>query len=251
MSTKFILFISLLVYSFSISENIKGSDTSDHYSSHHLLDDEFDGLSNEEKFIFISAAKQLKTGKFDKFSHRGMLLYGPDQEGKKEMIEAMASASDSHVLRVKASELVSRYQGSGARAIKAIFDQAKILKANKGVLILIDKLQSLSPETTKNDRCDGLARENRNTLAQLRREYDNCERNKDPILVVATCDNLWKIDKGTRGRLTCIEFPYPNNMSLFEISKHDRLTRTQNNEENIRNSIRNKKCYSKAIKKKD
>lgn len=248
MSTKSIFFAILLICSLPISKNIKCSEPSDHYSSHHLVDNYFDGLSHEDKYFFLEAEKQLKNGKFDT---RGMLLYGPYEEGKNEMLEALEGSSDCHILKVKASELVNHYQGSGAHAIKTLFDRAKILKTNKGVIILVERLQNLSPNTTESASCGNLALENENTLSQLRCEYDRCQNNKYPILVVATCDNLLNVDKGTRDRLRCINFPYPSNMHNSEISEHELLNYAQSVTESIRKKIKNKKCHSKAIKRKN
>ena len=133
----------------------------------------------------------------------------------------MEHKSGCRTFRVTASELVGRYQGSGAEAIRSIFDRAKRVKANKGVMIVIDKLESLSPA---NYTDANLARENQNTLAQLRSEYDNCERNNEPIFIVATCNKLWLIDEGTRGRLDCIKFSFP---SVYEFFKNKLTPSTQ------------------------
>ncbi|HEB41603.1 MAG TPA: AAA family ATPase, partial [Candidatus Dependentiae bacterium] len=83
------------------------------------------------------------------------------KRGKNKMIAAMEHESGCRTFRVTASELVGRYQGSGAEAIRSIFDRAKRVKANKGVMIVIDKLESLSPA---NYTDANLARENQNTL---------------------------------------------------------------------------------------
>ncbi len=183
-----------------------------------LLDDVF----HPNKILFRDATKQLKSGKFRKSFRKGMLLYDPPGGGKNAMVEAMVNESDCHLFNIAASKLVNKYQGSGAEAIREIFAEAKAVEANKGVIILIDELQSLSPTTTDKDakllyKHEG--QDYNNSLAQIWTEYDDCSKNHDNILVVATCNKFEIIDKRIRDRFRCIEFSCPDRTGAYEILK--------------------------------
>ncbi|HEB41604.1 MAG TPA: hypothetical protein ENI08_01120 [Candidatus Dependentiae bacterium] len=113
MFAKSILFTSLLVGSFFIFVNVKNSEALDPDPDFRLVrvsvsvcsdplypesDSNFarvkksnpldpifaqDSILDSKKNFFVDAVKQLKAGEFDELSHRGMLLCGPYEEGKK------------------------------------------------------------------------------------------------------------------------------------------------------------------------
>ncbi|HEB42002.1 MAG TPA: AAA family ATPase, partial [Candidatus Dependentiae bacterium] len=70
---------------------------------------------------------------------------------KMRWYEAMVNESDCYLVSRSASGLVNYSQGSGAQAIKEIFAKAKAVEADRGVIVLIDELESLSPVTTDKD----------------------------------------------------------------------------------------------------
>jgi len=173
--------------------------------------------------LFESAAKQLKAGKFKNSFRRGMLFYGPPGVGKTEMVKALANESGCKFFKIPASQLVNKYQGSGATAITDIFAQAKAVKPNKGVIIFIDELESIAPKTTD----DGIqfsskyqGQDHSNALAQLWTEFDDCSESNSNILIVAASNKFNVIDKRIQDRFRCIEFSCPDQDSMYKILKN-------------------------------
>jgi len=185
-----------------------------------LLDDVF----HPDKMLFIETVEQLKLGKFSEEFSRGILLYGPPGVGKNEIVEAMVHESGCHIFGATASELVSRYQGSGSEAIKSIFAQARAVEPGRGVIVLIDELQSVTPVIS--DKNAPVAhtysgQDYDNTLTQLWIEYDRClKEGHDNIMIIATCNEFDRIDERIRGRFDCVEFSYPDKLGTIEILKN-------------------------------
>ena len=177
-------------------------------------------MVHQKMILFKAAAKQLEAGKFEEGFRRGMLLYGPPGSGKTTMVKAMANESNSCFFKISASKLVSKYQGSGAEAIREIFAKAKAVEAGKGVIVFVDELESLSPRTTDKDiklahRYAG--QDHTNSLTQIWTEYDDCSENHGNILIVAASNKFGVIDKRIRDRFRCIEFSCPDKDDAYKI----------------------------------
>ncbi len=185
-----------------------------------LLDDVF----HPDKEIFVETAEQLKTGKFSKEFSKGILLYGPPGVGKNEMVEAIIHESGCRIFTMDGSGLVSKYQGSGAGTIKLIFDQARAVEPGKGVIVLIDELQNVTPMTRDKNVQVAHTRSGQDyedAITQLWLEYDRCMKDgNDNIMIIATCNQFERIDERIRGRFDCIEFSYPDEQGTIEILKN-------------------------------
>ncbi len=233
MFAKPLLFTSLLVCSFSIFVSVKGSNSPDsdplrlvgqqkktisksQRTQHPLVKDVY----HPDPTIFSEIAKQLKAGKFYEDFLRGILLYGPPGVGKNEMIKAIVNESGCRIFIAKASSVVSGHQGSGAEAIESIFDQARAVERGKGVIVLVDELQSLTPVTSDKNvppAYNNSGLDHANALTQLWLEYDE---EHDNIMIIATCNQFDRIDERIRGRFNCIKFPYPDEPGTIEILKN-------------------------------
>ncbi len=176
-----------------------------------------------DKEFFVEATKQLKAGEFSRDFPKGVLFYGPPGVGKNEMINALVNESGCLIFSIGATELVGKFQGSGAAAIASIFNQAKTADFSKGVIVLVDELQSLTPLT--NDKKVQVAhtrsgQDYDNALTQLWLEYDRCLNNHNNIMIIGTCNEFHRIDERIRGRFECIEFFYPDEDGTYEILKN-------------------------------
>ena len=84
------------------------------------------GEAKEELMFFIDFLKNPK-----KFSAQGLkppkgvLLYGPPGTGKTLLAKAMAGESDVAFIPAVASAFVTKYQGSGPEAVRALFKRAR------------------------------------------------------------------------------------------------------------------------------
>jgi len=175
------------------------------------------------KAFFEEAAQQLKAGEFRREFPKGVLFYGPPGVGKNEMINALVNESGCHIFSIGATEFVNKYQGSGAGTVASIFNQAKTIDPNKGVIVLIDELQSLTPLTRDKEVQIAHTRSGQdydNALTQLWLEYDRCLNNHNNIMIIGTCNEFHRIDERVRGRFECIEFFYPDKQGTYEILKN-------------------------------
>ncbi len=179
-------------------EKLKKITVADFDTSYPLLRDVFHpGME-----LFESAAKQLKAGKFKDSFRRGMLFYGPPGVGKTTMVKALANEAHCKLFKISISQLGN--QEKGAKIITKTFAQAKKIKANKGVIIFIDGLESSAPEITN----------------LIRAEFDDCSEDHNNILTVITSSDFGAINKGFRDRFRCIEFSYPDQDNSYKILKN-------------------------------
>ena len=88
-----------------------------------------DYLRNPKKF----SAQGLKPPK-------GVLLYGPPGTGKTMLAKAMAGESDVAFLPAVASGFVTKYQGSGPEAVRALFQKARRYAP---AIVFIDELDAI------------------------------------------------------------------------------------------------------------
>jgi SpoVK/Ycf46/Vps4 family AAA+-type ATPase len=203
------------------SSNVETIAVNQNIKKYPLLKDIF----HPDKLIFIEAAKQLKAGKFRNTFLRGILIYGPPGVGKDAIVKAMVNESGCQIFSITASELVNKYQGSGAGGIKKIFDQARSIEPNKGVIVLIDELQSVAPVTTDKNVPIAHTRSGQdfdNVFTQFWAEFDRCinDENNNNLLLMATCNQFNRIDERIRERFNCIEFSYPDKKGTYEILKN-------------------------------
>lgn len=88
-----------------------------------------DYLKNPKKFM----AQGLRPPK-------GVLLYGPPGTGKTLLAKAMAGESDVAFLPAVASSFVTKYQGSGPEAVRALFERARRYAP---AIIFIDEIDAV------------------------------------------------------------------------------------------------------------
>lgn len=97
--------------------------------------------AKDELKFFIDYLKNPK-----KFSSRGLkppkgvLLYGPPGTGKTMLARAMAGESDVAFIPTAASSFVTKWQGSGPEAVRALFQRAR---RNAPAIVFIDEIDAI------------------------------------------------------------------------------------------------------------
>lgn len=122
---------------------------------------------------------------------KGILLYGPPGTGKTLVAKAAATEAGIPVIYASGSEFVELYVGLGAKRIRDLFNQARIL--NRPVMIFIDEIDAVG---FKRGGAHGMGsgnRETETTLNEILNQMDGFEEN-DKIIVVAATNLLDNLD---------------------------------------------------------
>lgn len=73
----------------------------------------------------------------------GVLLYGPPGCGKTMLAKAVANSCRANFIYVKGPELLSKYVGESEKAVRGLFERAKI---SSPCLIFFDEIDGLCPK---------------------------------------------------------------------------------------------------------
>ena len=122
---------------------------------------------------------------------KGILLYGPPGTGKTLVAKAAATEAGIPVIYASGSEFVELYVGLGAKRIRDLFNQARVL--NRPVMIFIDEIDAVG---FKRGGAHGMGsgnRETETTLNEILNQMDGFEEN-DKIIVVAATNLLDNLD---------------------------------------------------------
>lgn len=143
---------------------------------------------------------------------KGVLLYGAPGIGKTLIAKALANEAEVNFISVKGPELLSKWVGESAKAVREIFRKARTASP---CIIFFDETDAIAIKRSKSSG----SRVNEQVVAQLLTEMDGLEALKDVILIAATNrpDLLDPalLRSGRFGRH--IEIPMPNKASRIEI----------------------------------
>jgi len=146
----------------------------------------------------------------------GVLFYGPPGTGKTLLARAVANETNATFIKVVATELVQKFIGEGARAVREIFDLAKKKSPS---IIFIDEIDAIGAVRME-DATSGDHEVNR-TLMQLLSELDGFDQRGDVKFIAAT-NRADILDPALlrAGRFDRnIEFPMPNKIGREQIFK--------------------------------
>ena len=122
---------------------------------------------------------------------KGILMYGPPGTGKTLIAKASATEANIPVIYASGSEFVELYVGLGAKRIRDLFNQARMM--NRPVMIFIDEIDAVG---FKRGGAHGMGsgnRETETTLNEILNQMDGFEEN-DKIIVVAATNLLDNLD---------------------------------------------------------
>lgn len=110
-----------------------------------------------------------------------LLLYGPPGNGKTTLAQEIARTAHCEFVHIKASSLVTRYQGSGSENLQKELMRAfdKILQSDRPVVIFIDEIDAIA--AIGNDRVDYT-----NAAQELWQYLDTCKDDPRVFIICAT-----------------------------------------------------------------
>lgn len=103
-------------------------------------------LKTELDKLIVRPIKEPETcAKFNIKRQAGILLYGPPGCGKTMLAKAVANACKANFIYVKGPELLSKYVGDSEKAVRGLFERAKL---SSPCLIFFDEIDGLCPKRT-------------------------------------------------------------------------------------------------------
>ena len=110
----------------------------------------------------------------------GVLLYGPPGCGKTLLAKAIAQESGSNFISVKGPELLDKYVGESERAVRTVFDRARM---SSPCVVFFDELDSLCPKRGSDNGGGGVSER---VVNQLLTEMDGLNTRQSVFVVAAT-----------------------------------------------------------------
>lgn len=108
----------------------------------------------------------------------GVLLYGPPGCGKTLLAKAIANDVSASFISVKGPELLNKFVGESERAVRKVFERAKL---SAPCIIFFDELDALVPK-----RDDDGNSATKRVVNQLLTELDGLEERKGVFIIAAT-----------------------------------------------------------------
>jgi len=180
--------------------------------------DDIGGLEDAKQQLIETIEWPLKYPNFYNYMKskppKGILLFGSPGTGKTLLAKALANETDVNFISVKGPELISKWVGDSAKAVRKIFKKAKTAAP---CIIFFDEIDAIA---SKRSELTG-SRVVEQVVAQLLTEMDGLEELNNVILIAATNrpDMLDPalLRSGRFGRH--IEIPLPNELSRNKIFK--------------------------------
>ncbi|MFX0069717.1 MAG: CDC48 family AAA ATPase [Candidatus Hermodarchaeota archaeon] len=178
--------------------------------------DDVGGLEEAKQQLKEIIEWPLKYSKFYNYMKsrppNGILIFGLPGTGKTLMAKAVAHETETNFISIKGPELLSKWVGESAKAIREIFRKAR---SAAPCIIFFDEIDAIAAKRNDNSN----SRVNEQVVAQLLTEMDGLEELKDVVLLAATNrpDLLDPalLRSGRFGRH--VEVPLPNKKSRIEI----------------------------------
>jgi transitional endoplasmic reticulum ATPase len=178
--------------------------------------DDVGGLEDAKQQLREIIEWPLKYAKFYKYMKsrppNGILIFGLPGTGKTLLAKAVAHETEVNFISIKGPELLSKWVGESAKAIREIFRKAR---SAAPCIIFFDEIDAIA--TKRSDSSN--SRVNEQVVAQLLTEMDGLEELKDVVLLAATnrpdlLDSAL-LRSGRFGRH--VEVPLPNTNSRIQI----------------------------------
>lgn len=177
---------------------------------------ELEGLAGKQPQSLCDLAYRLSQALVDSTAYENAaLFYGPPGTGKTTLATAIAKKADAKLIKVFASEIVTKMQGGGAERIKKLFSTIQShLDNNEKVLLFIDEVDCISRERTVHKNEDHM-----NALMELNIKVTEYAHESRLVIIVATNKKEF-IDSALLSRFKQIEIPLPNYQACIAIFTH-------------------------------
>lgn len=128
---------------------------------------------------------------------QGVLLFGPPGTGKTQIVRALAEEADAKLICLSASDLVSKYQGESARAVKTVFEQARDHARIHGRCILfVDEVDSIGRQRTEDESAS-----QRQLKTELLRQLDGVNNTSNAgVVFIGATNSPMSLDSALRRR---------------------------------------------------
>ncbi|MFX1445287.1 MAG: CDC48 family AAA ATPase [Promethearchaeota archaeon] len=178
--------------------------------------DDVGGLEDAKQQLREIIEWPLKYSKFYNYMKsrppNGILLFGLPGTGKTLMAKAVAHETEVNFISIKGPELMSKWVGESAKAIREIFRKAR---SAAPCIIFFDEIDAIAAKRSDSSN----SRVNEQVVAQLLTEMDGLEELRNVVLLAATNrpDLLDPalLRSGRFGRH--VEVPLPNKNSRIQI----------------------------------
>ncbi len=178
--------------------------------------DDIRGLEDAKQQLKEVIEWPLKYSKFYKYMKsrppNGILIFGLPGTGKTLLAKAVAHETEVNFISIKGPELLSKWVGESAKAVREIFRKAR---SAAPCIIFFDEIDAIAAKRSDSSN----SRVNEQVVAQILTEMDGLEELKDVVLLAATNrpDLLDPalLRSGRFGRH--VEVPLPNKNSRIQI----------------------------------
>ena len=146
----------------------------------------------------------------------GVLLYGPPGCGKTLLAKAVANASGASFISVKGPELLNKYVGESERAVRQVFERARI---SPPCVIFFDEMDALCP---RRDGSSGSSGATERVVNQMLTEMDGAGESNRGVIVIGATNRPDMVDPAMLrpGRLGILMYvPLPDVLARENILK--------------------------------
>ena len=146
-----------------------------------------------------------------------ILFYGSPGTGKTIIAREIARKTGAEFHSYSASNIVSKYRGSGAVSVEEIFKKVQHdLDREKLVVLFVDEIDAIA-----RDRADvsGLHRDHADALNQFLVRISEYKDNPRVVIIFAT-NMIDLLDRAIRSRVDAVEVPMPDEEMCQDLFKH-------------------------------
>eukprot|EP00760_Papus_ankaliazontas_P022353 PhM_4_TR18841/c0_g1_i1/m.70313/K08956/AFG3; AFG3 family protein len=152
---------------------------------------------------------------------RGCLLTGPPGTGKTMLAKAVAGEANVPFFSCSGSDFIEVYLGSGPKAVRKLFEEARAASPS---IVFIDEIDAIGSRNQKQAGGGGgaVSEENR-TINQLLAEMDGLSTSQHTVVVFAATNYAENIDQALmrEGRFDRkVDLPLPDRDARVELFEH-------------------------------